>query len=277
MGEDLHLARRYGPSMRLLAIGDNCIDHYVDLGRRFPGGNALNVAVYSKQHHGAHADYVGVVGNDENGAYLLSQVAAAGLDTTYITVVEGATAVTEIRLEGGERVFAGYSEGVQAWARLPLDKVPPPSSYDVAHFTIWGWGREHIPNLREQVGVLSCDFSDQLKHPGTSIMEHLDYSFFSGSHLAGDEARRAALDLSKRTRGVVVVTLGARGSLAYDGERFTMGAAEPVEVVDTLGAGDAFIAAFLYGRERGDSLGEALARGHRWAARVCSRLGAWGG
>ncbi|MCX6655922.1 MAG: fructoselysine 6-kinase, partial [Candidatus Bathyarchaeota archaeon] len=32
--------------MKLLAVGDNCVDNYTELGRRFPGGNALNVAVY---------------------------------------------------------------------------------------------------------------------------------------------------------------------------------------------------------------------------------------
>ena len=31
--------------MRLLAVGDNCVDQYVELDRKFPGGNALTVAV----------------------------------------------------------------------------------------------------------------------------------------------------------------------------------------------------------------------------------------
>lgn len=44
----------------------------------------------------------------------------------------------------------------------------------------------------------------------------------------------------------MVVTRGEKGSMAYDGEKFYYGGIVPCEVVDTMGAGDSFIAGFLY-------------------------------
>lgn len=55
--------------------------------------------------------------------------------------------------------------------------------------------------------------------------------------------------------GCVIAMLGEHGSLAYDGQSFYHQAAENVPVVNTVGAGDSYIAAFTYGV----SLGRASA------------------
>ena len=51
--------------------------------------------------------------------------------------------------------------------------------------------------------------------------------------------------------------------------------AEPVEVVDTLGAGDALIAAVIAARIHGQDIEQALAAGAAAAARACRHYGAW--
>ncbi|MCK4583541.1 fructoselysine 6-kinase, partial [Candidatus Bathyarchaeota archaeon] len=99
--------------LRLLAVGDNCVDHYVELERRFPGGNALNVAVYASRLPGVEADYVGVLGTDSEGDFMFNQIQAEGLDASLLLRREGETAVTTILVRDGERVFADYHEGVQ--------------------------------------------------------------------------------------------------------------------------------------------------------------------
>jgi len=267
-------------NVRLLAVGDNCVDHYAELWRRFPGGNALNVAVHASRVPGVRADYVGVVGTDANGGFILDQMRAQGLDTGGVLRRDGETAVTTILIRSGERVFAHYLEGVQRDAELPSEALPDPSSYDLIHFSVWGPGREHVPRIRETSRArLSCDFSNQLDDPRTGIMPSLDLSFFSGRHLLeeGADPEAKLVELKDRTPGLVAMTLGERGSLVYDGERMHRGRAVPVEVVDTLGAGDSWIAAFLCSRLRGDSMDESIMMGHRAAAETCRRLGAWGG
>ena len=266
--------------MRLLAVGDNCVDHYVELGRRFPGGNALNVAVYASRVPGVRAEYVGVAGTDPNGGFILDQMRAQGLDTGGVLRREGETAVTTILIRNGERVFAHYLEGVQRDAVLPPDALHDPSGYDLIHFSVWGPGRDHIPRIREtSKALLSCDFSNQLDDPRTGIMPSLDFSFFSGRHLleGGEDPEAKIVELKGRTPGLVAMTLGERGSLVYDGDRMHRGKAIPVEVVDTLGAGDSWIAAFLCGRLRGETMNESVRKGHVAAAETCRRLGAWGG
>ena len=74
---------------------------------------------------------------------------------------------------------------------------------------------------------------------------------------------------------VVVVTRGSKGSLAWDGkQRYCYGIAK-CEVVDTMGAGDSFIAGFLYGILQGRSIPEAMEAGAENSAVTLGYSGAW--
>jgi fructoselysine 6-kinase len=266
--------------MRILAIGDNCIDDYVELGKRFPGGNALNVAVYASRFDGVEADYLGVVGSDNNGEFLISQITKEGLSREHLIVKEGTTAVTKIVIRNGDRVFAEYIEGVQAEKQIDFKDIPEPNRYEIIHFTVWGFGREHIKTLKETTSALvSCDFSGQLDDPRIDVMRHLNVSFFSGSKIVekGDDPVPIIKRLKEKTPGIIVMTLGAYGSLVYDGATLYRGEAKKVKIVDTLGAGDAYIAAFLLNTKKGKTIAESIKAGHVSAAKICERLGAWGG
>jgi len=265
--------------MRLLSIGDNCIDDYIEIGLRFPGGNALNVAVYANRINGVETDYIGVVGKDRLGDFILNQMEAEGLSTKYVLRLRGKTAVTSILIRNGDRVFASYDEGVQKDAILPKRILNEAVNYDVVHFTVWGFGRDIIPAIKKKNRIiLSCDFSSEYLNPALDAMPSLDYSFFSGSKLleSGEDPENMLMKLKESTPGVVVITLGEHGSIACDGEKLYRGEAIKVDVVDTLGAGDAFIAGFLSSAVLGDPIEESLRRGHLLAASVCNRLGAWG-
>ncbi len=266
--------------MKVLGVGDNCIDHYIELGKRYPGGNALNFAVYASRYEDIEAQYVGIVGTDDNGKYMLDQIKENGLSTDHIIIKEGTTAVTKILIREGDRIFDDYTEGVQEEAVLPYEKIPAPQDHKLIHFTVWGFGREHIKRLKESTGaLLSCDFSGQLEDPRTEIMQYLDVSFFSGSHLIekGENPEPVLKRLKEKTPGIVVMTLGEHGSMVYDGKNLYKGEVIPVDVVDTLGAGDAYISGFLCSRIKGKTIPESIEAGHLAATEICKRLGAWGG
>ena len=265
--------------MRLLAIGDNCVDAYRELDVSFPGGNALNVAVYSSRLSGIQAEYIGVVGTDERGDFILDQMRRNGLSTDHVKRIAGETAVTTISVRDGDRFFDEYIEGVQEEATFPCEELDYIMDFDLIHYTVWGFGREYVSEIKKRGGpLLSCDFSAEIHNPKTDIMPHLDYSFFSGRHLLGEwkELQRIIEKLGERTRGVVVMTLGEHGSLAFDGIKMYRGKAIPIKVVDTLGAGDAFIASFLGSQLLGTNIPKSLAEGHIAASEICGRLGAWG-
>jgi fructokinase len=72
---------------------------------------------------------------------------------------------------------------------------------------------------------------------------------------------------------VVALTCGASGSLLCDAESISTHPGVRVQVVDTVGAGDAFTAALALGLLRGKSLGEINHFANQVAAFVCSRAG----
>ncbi len=73
---------------------------------------------------------------------------------------------------------------------------------------------------------------------------------------------------------IAVITRGAHGSLILAGESVAEVAAEPAEVIDTTGAGDAYAAGFLAGLTNGQDLASAARLGARAAARVIEYYGA---
>ena len=74
----------------------------------------------------------------------------------------------------------------------------------------------------------------------------------------------------------VLVTCGARGSLVASKQGWSWLASVPVDVVDTIGAGDAFTAGFVAGILAGETDSAAQARATNAAAKACSHAGAMG-
>lgn len=86
--------------MKLAGVGDNVVDRYRDLGTMFPGGQALNVAVYARRA-GVESAYLGVVGDDVAGRHVLGALVAEGVDTSHVQVRSGSNAFAEVALVGG--------------------------------------------------------------------------------------------------------------------------------------------------------------------------------
>jgi fructokinase len=74
--------------------------------------------------------------------------------------------------------------------------------------------------------------------------------------------------------GAVAVTLGACGSAVHVGGEYVEAPGYPVKVIDTVGSGDAFAAAFLHGLGSGWSAREAADFANRAGALVASHAGA---
>jgi len=96
--------------------------------------------------------------------------------------------------------------------------------------------------------------------------------------LSGDEVRAACAALVQMfSLEGLIVTLGHRGSVYFAAEGEPLVHRDnpaPPFVIDTVGAGDAFAAIFLLGRERGWALELTLGRANEFAAAVCAIPGA---
>ena len=73
---------------------------------------------------------------------------------------------------------------------------------------------------------------------------------------------------------MVVLTCGAVGSYVFSREGVSYLDTPKVDVVDTVGAGDSFTAAFVASLLQGGSIAEAPRRAVDVAAFVCTRPGA---
>jgi sugar/nucleoside kinase (ribokinase family) len=84
-----------------------------------------------------------------------------------------------------------------------------------------------------------------------------------------DEAIAYLKTLAKR----FAITRGANGSIIFDGENLLLIAPVPVQAVDTVGAGDMYAGAFLYGITHGMSYTQAGNLASLAASRIVSRFG----
>lgn len=263
--------------MRILGIGDNTVDIYVDRGVRFPGGNAVNVAVLAGRL-GAEAGYLGCLGDDAYGDFIEECLRAEGLDLTRLRRIAGPNPWCRIRHEGSDRIFAGSIPGVRGQYGFENADERYIASFDLAHTSISSDIDFDLPLLRRNAPLLSYDYSESWRRvwPEATLAE-VDLAFLSFP--GGSDEECAALIGRAFEAGVstaTIVTRGPKGSMAGHDGRVFREAIRPARVVDTLGAGDAFIAAFLVSFLAQRDPAAALARGAENAALACAQDGAFG-
>lgn len=258
--------------LRIAAVGDNCIDKFLPpVGQALIGGNAVNVAVQLARL-GHDAFYFGAVGPDADGRRTRDALTANGVSVAHMQERHGKTAHTDIEvLSSGERVFLLEDFGVCAGYRPSEEDIAALKGMDHVHI---GWLDDGGVLRRTLAGAgvsVSQDVSVNAD-PANIGIDGLTIAFGS----AGEED--AAVDAMLErflTAGVqvAVVTRGAKGSVAATSKKRVEIGVSKVEVVDTTGAGDSFIAGFLSVRLGGGSLEAAIAAGRDQAAQACSHVG----
>jgi fructoselysine 6-kinase len=252
-------------------VGDNCVDVYADAGGvERVGGNALNVALELARAGHATA-YLGAVGNDARGRVVLEGARGGRVDVSHVIVLEGATGVTIVRHdEGGERRFVSEEYGVAADYRVPPSDEPLLQRARWVHASRQPDIARWSPAVRAAGGRVSYDLNDG---GSDTFGVAVDVAFASAAE--ADEASAAALALDLRARGaeIAVVTLGVAGSIAHSAAGSWRQPAIPVEVVDSLGAGDAFIAGVIASLLARDDVPSALRAGALAGAVACTRVG----
>ncbi len=272
-----------------------------------PGGAPANVAVAAARL-GAPAAFVGRVGDDPFGAFLLRALEAAGVDVSATGREPPPTRTTLAFVEAsadGEREFTFYRTAPAADELLAPDDIEPTVLAGAA-FANFG----SIPLLEEPVRSATRRFAELAREAGVDVAFDVNYR----AHLWDDEAafRAAAdplLDLSsvvklsadelepllaiadpdtaadrllERGAALVLVSRGWEGAFyATGGFRGEVAAFEIGTAVDATGAGDAFLAATLthlaahpgWAAEEA-TVGHAVRRGAAAGALACTRHGA---
>jgi len=74
---------------------------------------------------------------------------------------------------------------------------------------------------------------------------------------------------------LIIITLGEKGSICYNGKEFLTFGIVPCKLVDSMGAGDSYIAGFLRGILLGSELKECMRMGAENASITLKYRGAW--
>ncbi|MDD3761374.1 MAG: PfkB family carbohydrate kinase [Acidithiobacillus sp.] len=124
------------------------------------------------------------------------------------------------------------------------------------------WEPNFLAELIQGASVLKCNQEE---------LDILRREFF----LAGDSLQGAVAALAKHfSIAEVLVTRGAEGAIHWDGANLWQSRAPQVPIQDTVGAGDAFSAAWIHAKIRGRPVAQALRAASDLAARVCTLTGA---
>jgi len=236
----MHVA---SPSLACFTVATT--DFYPQQGKHYAGGNALNQAIrYGQMGH--RCAFLGALGDDLAGDQLLALLASESIDVSRVHRVRGRTATNQIIVdESGERygVEGAWQGGVYEEFRLG------PSDWAFLEgFDVWST-HANCPSYvealeRKREGQwMSVDFL-HLLDPDllTRSLAVVDVAYIGGTADMVDDLAAIA---RASPRGIVVLTLGAEGSIAFSRQAIIRQAALPLDrVVDTTGCGDAFQAGF---------------------------------
>ncbi|MBQ6401784.1 MAG: ribokinase [Firmicutes bacterium] len=278
--------------MRVIGVGDNVVDRYTNRRIMFPGGNAVNFAVYAKQC-GADSAYLGLIADEPEGRLVRDSLEKMGVDVSMSPLREGMTTERcDVKLEDGDRVFIGteYGEGTWEPLRLTEEHLAYLEQFDLVHCGCYAEMADQIRRLAGLAGVKTFDFSEEPEYRTeeylNKVCPYIDIALFSGAET--DEEQRQQIREKATALGTefVLITDGSRGQTLWDGERIYPGKVKRVDAVDTMGAGDSFFTAFVIellrqGYRRGakltaDRYAAAFDYAAGFSAKTCLEEGAFG-
>lgn len=265
--------------MKALGLGDNVVDKYVNYKIMYPGGNALNFAVFAKKL-GVESSFMGVFGSDEEAKHVISVIKEIGIDNSHSRFVTGENGCARVEIRNGDRLFLGSNEGgVTRSSPIQLndnDRIYL-QNFDLIHMGLYSQVNHLLPELQKIKAKLSYDFSDDFTEGDIKqVINQVSFGFFSLSGYSKEKAKEFLIEHFQTRNKLLVTTRGENSVLAYDGKEFYEAMPILEEPVDTMAAGDSFLTAFLISYLQGDTIVQSLKKGNEFAARSCMVEGSFG-
>lgn len=237
--------------IKMAGLGDNVVDINYDTKTMYPGGNSLNFAVYGKQL-GNDTAYIGVLGTDNEAAMIKRVLTELEIDISKCSYAEGETGKCAVRLENGERTIAEENDAgvVKSNPFQVTDEILEYlKGFDIVHSSCFSHIEDQLIKIKKEGIPVLYDFSDTwVEYTLDSICPKINIAFFSGTDLP-DSVLRRLLRKAVDVHGcdLAVTTIGSRGAIVYNGQRFYKKKPYNFEggAVDTTGAGDSWITAFI--------------------------------
>ena len=259
------------------------------------GGAPFNVA-WHLQGFGLSPLLISCIGSDAEGRYVLDAMRKWGMDSSGIQrVAQFPTGGVEISMQGTDHRFDIRAEQAYDY----IDFQPLHDAVDDHKLSLIYQGSLITRNpasrdtLQRLIGETQCPvFIDvNLRDPWwdaatvEGLLKAARWAKLNNDELATllpgtaqtDEGlKRAASEaLARFELDAIVVTRGAEGAFITTTEGTLSGKPPPVEnLVDTVGAGDAFCAVTLFGLHKRWSAAETIGRALSFASAICAQRGA---
>lgn len=270
--------------MDFISFGEILFDVFPD--KATLGGAPLNVAGHLTKL-GLNGAILSAVGNDELGKRALNEIEALGLSTDMIATLDYETGKAIITLNGKNAEYE-FNDPC-AWDNIPLQALPENVAL-IYYGTLAQRGnskntlKELLNSVQSQhrffdVNIRKHFYSDEIIKEGVENATILKLN---------DEEVDIVLDALKiEMRGyrgleelfkeynldLILLTKGKEGTMCFKNKWYRVPCA-PVEVVDTVGAGDSLSAGFLASYIKTGDLEKSLLFGSHIADYVVTKRGA---
>ncbi len=263
------------------AIGDLCIDHYINEEKYFLGGCAFNTAYYSTLLD-AKSNIISSIGKDKFGATFLLNCKKLNINIEFIKVENTKkTSTINVLLSDNNPEYFNLNVEIIEKRKLRLSEKEFLKTSEIAHSILF-----------KSTEKIFSDFCS-LKLPQT--LKSGDFSGIYEYSLALDAIEKYGLGLdiiiksleinnkkeikflrnfANKNNKLVLILLGKNGSLVFYKNKIYQQKIIKSQVIDTSGAGDAYISAFLNKYKMSNNIEQAMLKGTQMAAKIVSELGA---
>lgn len=236
--------------MKLIAVGDNVCDCYLNEKVFYPGGNCINVAVNTSRN-GIEVGYIGIFGDDDKAEHIQNCLKLENVcfsKSRYVHAPSGQPGVN-ITDEGDREFVKLVEDTAQTLFKLQLTRsdLKYIETFDILHTSVYSSLDEELYKLKGIINI-SYDYSDIDIHSLERVRKtapYVKYAFMSGSKLDNRDKDRLVQEFFACGTELVCITNGKEDVEVYHvGSHFTM---KPLNAIvkDTMGAGDSFIAGVL--------------------------------
>lgn len=238
------------------------------------GGDANNQSIVLSRL-GHKVSFLGRVGNDFTGKFILDRVASAGADVSHVKISDKEpTAENNILIGPNDKRVYIISKNSTSRTELcgddiDLDVVKQARLVSVGSIFVHPKLDKDLEKIlkvaKDNEAIVCADVCPSGEECSLEalgdVVSRLDYLFLNedeAKYLSNEnEADKIADHFLEKGVGTVIVKLGAKGSyIKSKKEAFFQTAFHATNVVDTTGAGDCFASGFISGVLRGLSLRE---------------------
>ena len=246
--------------------------------------------------NGVPSAYLGKFGSDEVAAYNQKILHELGIDISHCRHFEGENGFAMVTLKGNDRVFLGSNKGGVAkehsfdFTQEDLEYI---KGFNLIYTNLNSYIEEDLPFLHTAGVPIAYDFSTRWTDAYLEkVCPYVTVAILSCAHLSAEDRAREMQKAADHGVSIVLGTIGEDGSyVLYNGKTYYASAVHADDVIDTMGAGDSYFAAFLCSllkssksgallegteEENAAHLQEAMQIGAAFAAKMCAKEGAFG-